>query len=452
MRRKKRGLLYVWIGFIVLLGGVGYYIYNSSYFERESPKIGIAKKIYWNLKEPLQLVLQDNSGIKSYSVTMSSGSKKVTLDKHELTNPKKEVVLRLKAPIDMDFPKKHARIDIVVRDKSLWKFTGNSTTKSVDVVIDKKRPNLYLVTNSYAIAKGGSALVVFHCSDENLQDFYIQTNFGKKFLAAPFYKKNFYIALIAWPVMQERFRADIVAFDKAGNRAKVHIPLYWKKRKYKRSVIKLTKKFLEGKVAILAEEYPETAGMSLLEKFKFVNETLRKRNEDLIHKLSSVVPQKRVQNVSIKPFYPLKNGARVASFGTHRFYYYNGKFVSDSYHLGLDLASVRHAPIKASNKGIVKFASNNGIYGNMPLVSHGLGLYTLYGHCSTLFVKKDDRVQRGQVIAKTGKTGLALGDHLHFGVLVQGVEVRPQEWMDKKWIRDNITTIIHDAKKIIDSE
>jgi murein DD-endopeptidase MepM/ murein hydrolase activator NlpD len=46
-------------------------------------------------------------------------------------------------------------------------------------------------------------------------------------------------------------------------------------------------------------------------------------------------------------------------------------------------------------------------------------------------------------------TGLALGDHLHFGVIVQGVEVRPEEWMDSKWLHDNVFSIIDSGKKII---
>jgi murein DD-endopeptidase MepM/ murein hydrolase activator NlpD len=45
-----------------------------------------------------------------------------------------------------------------------------------------------------------------------------------------------------------------------------------------------------------------------------------------------------------------------------------------------------------------------------------------------------------------------MGDHLHFGILVQGVEVRPEEWMDKKWLKLNITDTIRDAKKIIDRQ
>ena len=50
-----------------------------------------------------------------------------------------------------------------------------------------------------------------------------------------------------------------------------------------------------------------------------------------------------------------------------------------------------------------------------------------------------DVIQKGAIIAKTGSTGLAFGDHLHFGILVGGVEVTPLEWLDPKWIKDNIT-------------
>jgi murein DD-endopeptidase MepM/ murein hydrolase activator NlpD len=108
------------------------------------------------------------------------------------------------------------------------------------------------------------------------------------------------------------------------------------------------------------------------------------------------------------------------------------------------------AAIKPQNGGEVVFADFNGLYGNMPMIYHGLGLYTLYGHCSSLHVEKGDKIQPLQTIANTGKSGYAMGDHLHFGVLVQGIEVRPQEWMDKHWIKLNITKIIKTAKKMID--
>jgi len=84
------------------------------------------------------------------------------------------------------------------------------------------------------------------------------------------------------------------------------------------------------------------------------------------------------------------------------------------------------------------------------IVYHGLGLYSLYGHCSNLMVKTGDIVNAWEVGAKTGATGLALGDHLHFSLLIQGVFVRPAEWMDTQWMQTNITDVIEGAKKMID--
>lgn len=451
MRRNRSGL-YFFLGGLIIVGAIAYFVYTSEKFEREKPTIAAPDLIYWNLKKPLEITISDNVALKSYSVAIANQQQRIILDKLELTNPQKSITLTIKPPANIELRQK-ALLEIEAKDRSFWNyFLGNSTKKIIKLYIDTKKPQLNLINNSYAITKGGSALVVFECRDKNLQDFYIETNFGKKFYAQPFYKDGFYAALIAWPITVSTFRANIVAFDKAKNRSKVHIPLYLRNKIYKTSKIHLQDSFLKGKISILAEDYPETASMSLEEKFRFINEKLREANEKLIHTYAAKVPQQKIDNFSIKPFYPLKNAAAVASFGTHRYYYYKGKLISESYHLGLDLASIKRASVKTSNFGDVVFADYNGIYGNMPLISHGLGLYTLYGHCSTLLVKKGDRVRPGQVIAKTGSTGLALGDHLHFGVLVQGVEVRPSEWMDKRWIKLNITQILQEAKKIIDTQ
>ncbi|MFW5614322.1 MAG: M23 family metallopeptidase, partial [Campylobacter hyointestinalis] len=150
--------------------------------------------------------------------------------------------------------------------------------------------------------------------------------------------------------------------------------------------------------------------------------------------------------------YPLKNGAAVASFGDHRYYTYNGQNVSESWHLGLDLASTAGADIVSSNNAIVAFNADNGIYGLNMILYHGFGLYTLYGHCNSSMVNTKDMVSADQLIGTTGTSGLALGDHLHFGVLVQGVEVRPEEWMDTKWMKDNIYDVLELSKQVIDKK
>lgn len=83
------------------------------------------------------------------------------------------------------------------------------------------------------------------------------------------------------------------------------------------------------------------------------------------------------------------------------------------------------------------------------MVYHGLGLSTLYAHLTASDVSVGDVLESNVKIANTGNTGLALGDHLHFSVLVQGYEVWNAEWMDSNWIKLNITDVINEAKTII---
>jgi len=188
-----------------------------------------------------------------------------------------------------------------------------------------------------------------------------------------------------------------------------------------------------------------------LNRFLFVNNTLRGENEKLIGTVTTRVGDNMVDGFFTEPFLPIKNASVVGSFGDHRSYYLGTDVISESYHKGVDFASVKEDTIVAPNNGVVIFAAPNGIYGNMSILYHGLGLFTLYGHCSSFLAKEGDLVSKGQPIAKTGMSGLAFGDHLHYGVLVQGVEVRPLEWFDANWIKLNVTKVIDEAKNIIAS-
>ncbi len=455
MSRKNNKSSFLSLLILVAIVAGALFVYFSSTFERVAPTIKLKNNGYWNLKKPLQLTITDNSGIKEYKVSLKRKSGLVEMAHEEPLTEDKSINIKLKPPRTAYTMKdKDIEIIVTVKDISKWNFLkGNSSTEVFKLHIDKRRPKLSIVANSYKISHGGAALVIFEASDENMDKLYIETNKKRKFKAEPFYKEGYYISLIAWPIRSSTFRANIVAKDKAGNVAETYIPLYLKSKDYRLSKITIKDKFLKGKIADLAEEFEETQGVfKPLEQFKIINEDVRAKNEALIHRLTSEVPKKMISNFKIKPMYPLRNGQVVAHFGDHRKYYYNGKFISEAYHLGLDLASHAMAPIITKNTGTVVFTDYNGLYGNNLIISHGLGLYTIYGHCSSIDVAVGDKVAANTKIANTGKTGYAMGDHLHFGVLVQGVEVRPQEWMDKQWIKLNITNIIKSAKKIINQE
>lgn len=453
MRRNKKGSS---LGILLLLAlfiGGALFVYTSAMFERDVPKLDLQTNGFWNLKKPLRLNIEDASGLKTYRVTLQTSNSEDTLEYEKLITPKKSVSLELEPPRSAYAIKdKQIKIIVEAQDASKWNFlSGNEIREEFVITIDKARPVLSILSNSYGIKKGGSALVIFKAMDENMKNLYIETSFGKKFQPQPFYKEGYYISLLAWPVTEEHFKANIVVEDAAQNRSKSYIPLYLKEKHYRTSHIKISDNFLEGKIAELASEFAETQGVTEpLEQFKLINEDVRGKNEKLIHEITSKVSDEMISDFKLKKMYPLKNAQVVASFGDHRKYSYNGEPLSESYHLGLDFASNAMASIKPQNSGKVVFADYNGIYGNMPIVSHGLGLYTLYGHCSSVSVALGEEIAAGQHIANTGKSGYAMGDHLHFGVLVQGVEVRPEEWMDAQWMQLNIYDIIKNAKAIIE--
>lgn len=455
MRRNRsfKGLIFAVIIIIIVLFSV--IVLNSTMFEKNPPIINLEDKIYWNKKLPIPINIEDDSGIKSIKVSLDDGKKEQVIELQRFNGSQKSLNFNLKFPQNIAFNQDRTyKVKIEVSDISKWNFfMGNTSKKVAKLIIDTKKPDIYIINQSYKIAKGGSATVVFYANDENLKDVYITTKFGKNFKATPFYKNGYYAALLAWPINENSFSANVVAIDLADNKSTSRVRYFLQDRKYKQSTITLNDKFLDGKISYLANKYAKNPdSMSKLDKFKFINETLRISNENKIHAISSNVPEKSIADFYIKPFYPLKNGAAVASFADHRFYTYNNKDVSQSWHLGLDLASTAQANIIATNPSVVVFDQDNGIYGLNLILYHGFGLYTLYGHCSSSDTTVGQQIKPGSIIAKTGSSGLALGDHLHFGVLVQGVEVRPEEWMDKKWMKENIFDVLELSKKVIDKK
>ncbi|TEY03145.1 M23 family metallopeptidase [Campylobacter sp. US33a] len=453
MARRKNKSFIILFFVLVIAAGVG--ITQLNIFEQNKPEIDIPDHIYSNLVDPIVVRVADkDSNLKNIKVTLKKDINDVgaVLWDSNIQN-KKDINLQIPLP-KVGFKEKVNSyvMEIEASDSSFWNFfAGNKATKIVSITVDNKKPNVQILSNSYQIEQGGAASVVFEAKDENLAELYIEDNKGKKFKVTPYIKEGYYVALIAWDAREEQFRAYVVASDKAGNITKERIRYYLTNRKYRVSNISLTDRFLDGKIEDLANQYaPQGSNFDRLQKFKFVNETLRLSDEETIHKITSEIPEEKIEhNIKFNLFTPLKNSMKVADFADHRYYHYEGKFVSDSYHMGLDLASVARDNIIANNDGKVVFAEENGIYGLNIIIYHGLGVYTLYGHCSSKDVEVGDTVHAKDIVANTGVSGLALGDHLHFGVLVQGIETRPEQWQDVNWMNNNIYKVLEDGKKII---
>jgi len=99
----------------------------------------------------------------------------------------------------------------------------------------------------------------------------------------------------------------------------------------------------------------------------------------------------------------------------------------NEFHAGVDIAAPHGSPIMAAGDGVVIFSGPNGSWGRLVLISHGFGYVSQYAHNSSLIVKKGQKVERGQIIARLGSSGRATGAHLHFGIAKYGKWIDPLE-------------------------
>merc|ERR1711879_679628 len=345
---------------------------------------------------------------------------------------------------------------VEVYDNSLWNFfQGNRTYKEFELNIDRKKPMARVISNSHNIKRGGAATVVVQVGDENMADQYITFNDEYKFELFPFEKKGYYAAVIAWPVAVEFDdfkRVNLVAVDKANNKTIKKVPLYIKDLKIKNDKLNISQNFIDKVSVPVLQKSDYEVPSSQIEIFVKQNKDLRAENVNTIRKVSlKNMSKDMITKFNLKPFKRLKGSKTFAGFAEKRKYYYNKKKVDDAWHLGMDWASVKHAEIKISNPGKVIFDEYLGIYGNTLIVDHKLGIQSLYAHTSKFNVQKDDEVIANEIIANTGSSGAVFGDHLHFGMLVQGIEVNPLEWLDRSWVKSRVLNILAEARQEIRS-
>jgi hypothetical protein len=170
-------------------------------------------------------------------------------------------------------------------------------------------------------------------------------------------------------------------------------------------------------------------------RFVKVNNDMRRANNKTLSELRTKTAD---HFLWAQPFLRQAGAKTEASFADKRNYIYQGKKIDEQVHLGYDLAVTQHVGVQASNDGQVVYAAPLGIYGNCIVVDHGYGLQTIYGHLSQISVHEGDAVKRGQAMGLSGQTGMAGGDHIHFSMQLDGVQIDPKEFWDPHWIGDHI--------------
>jgi murein DD-endopeptidase MepM/ murein hydrolase activator NlpD len=299
------------------------------------------------------------------------------------------------------------------------------------VTVDFTPPKLELVAATPYVAPGGAGLVVFRAGDA------VQAETRLGALAFPTFAigpRGTRVGLFALPYDHAGGTALVVgAQDEAGNSASRSIGVEVLPRRFRHDTIEISDALLQAKVPELLPKHPPA--QPLIDAFLTINRDQRRQAEEEKRRLAARTADRPLWEGA---FLQMRNTKVFSNFAETRVYRYRGREIDTQVHFGYDLASTKQAPVPAANRGVVVFAGPLTIYGNTVVVDHGLGLMTLYGHLSTIGVKVGDPVEAGQEIGRTGTSGLATGDHLHYEVLIHGISVTPLEWWDARWVRDRI--------------
>jgi murein DD-endopeptidase MepM/ murein hydrolase activator NlpD len=428
--RGKSALVAVVVAVVIaaIAGG----IYLRPRFESQPPQVQLAPDSDALGAGPVEIRVSDaGTGLKSIEVKLGD----TTVAAERFAQPVREKTVTLAIGKLQGVKEGPTTLRIVARDASL--FRGNEAVVEKKITVDLTPPTLELVADDRYINFGGVGAIVYKASDDTASSgVKIGDAFFPGFRGVIKDHPDHSFVLFAHPYNADpKARAKLVATDKAGNTRELALGYELMNVKYRKSTLKLTDSFLQNKVAPLLDDASARQG-SPKDVFLAVNEKLRKQNEEQIVAVTSKATPRILWKGA---FAQLSNSKVEANFADQRTYVYNGEPIDTAYHLGYDLSVTRQYPIEAANSGTVAFAGPLGIYGNCVILDHGLGLFTLYGHLSSIGVKAGDAVQKLQILGKSGDTGLAGGDHLHYGVYLAGVAVLPVEWWDGKWIADNIT-------------
>jgi murein DD-endopeptidase MepM/ murein hydrolase activator NlpD len=243
-------------------------------------------------------------------------------------------------------------------------------------------------------------------------------------------------AFFAVPYDMAQPDVRLVVEDAAGNTAEMGFIDKFFPKPFRSDNLDINDAFMGRVVPEILSQSPELKDRgNLLENYLAINRELRQKNGEVI---KSLAQKSKPAFLWTKPFSMIRNGEVMSAFADRRTYIYQGKVVDHQDHLGYDMAVTKQAPIPAANDGMVIYARYFGIYGNAVLIDHGYGLMSIYGHLSSIGVTEGQKVAKGDVIGKTGETGLAGGDHLHFSTILQGLPVNAKEWCDGHWIQDRI--------------
>jgi murein DD-endopeptidase MepM/ murein hydrolase activator NlpD len=346
-----------------------------------------------------------------------------------------------------------ARIVVTAERPVLFGMRKTQSTATHDVTVRLEKPTVAVLSTKHYINLGGSEMVVYRATPADVESG-VQVGdltypgypaSGAKIEGVHITDPAVKVAFIALRWDQDvNSPMHAYAKDEAGNTARAEFDHLSFPKPFKKSTIPIDDRFITRAMPWIYENSPEVKSTGdNLQDFLQANGKLRQLNAQKIASYTQQTSPEILWGGAV--FHPFTNTAVEAAFADQRTYVYNGKEVDRQTHLGFDLARVVNSPVLAANRGKVLHAGPLGIYGNCIILDHGMGVQSLYGHLSSIAVKVGDTVEKEQEMGKSGMTGMAGGDHLHFTMLVNGQMVNPVEWWDAHWIQDRIIRKLREA-------
>lgn len=448
-RRRSRGRLRALLILIALAGLV--FVGLGSCRSGPAPAIALDSKLPGiGKKTTIEIKIEEpRRGVGDVRVELVQGERTELLAerKHETLPPWKvwghaatktdAFTVDVGSQVQKGLKEGEATIRVTASRAGSWLRHPAAETRELKLPVQLRPPTLQVMSSKTYVAQGGCETVVYHVGESSVRD---GVEAGAWFFAGyplPGGDARARFALFSVPYdLGEPTAVKLVARDAVGNESRVAFIDQFFAKPFASDTIKLDDAFLNKVVPEIMGETPDLQDKgNLLDNYLEINGELRRKNNKTLLELAEKSEPRFLWN---GPFQPMRNAQVMSSFADRRTYVYQGRAVDKQDHLGFDLASIRMSEVQAANSGKVALARYFGIYGNAVVIDHGYGLFSLYAHLSSLGVKEGESVNKGQVIGRSGQTGLAGGDHLHFSILVHGLAVNPREWWDDHWIRDRL--------------
>jgi murein DD-endopeptidase MepM/ murein hydrolase activator NlpD len=367
----------------------------------------------------------------------SAGELSITGDRVSITRPTgKRLVPELKTGA--------AEITVAAVRPVLFGLRQATSMATRGVEIRLTPPQIAVLSQFHYVNHGGSEMVVYRVTPPDAESGVRVGDYEYRGFPAsgagiatgdPALRVAFFALL--W---DQDLRTPITVFarDAVGNESSGSFDFRVFPKQFRASTINLDDRFLGRVVPPILQNSTELTVADpndLLAAYLAINRDLRRMNNETISALAKETAPEIFWRGAFKQ---LLNTAVEAGFADQRTYVYQGQDVDHQVHLGFDLASTAGAPVLAANRGRVVHAGWLGIYGNCVIIDHGMGLQSLYAHLSSIGVTAGQMVELETELGRSGATGLAGGDHLHFTMLLGGNAITPIDWWSAQWVQDRV--------------